>query len=154
AQLPAAGRRLQGDGRAPPRVSHGRWRARLPQPDRGGRLRQRGRGVVRAGARVRARRRVVPVARPGGASGPARRRARLALPLDRNLFVLRAGRGARTTGDRVSFGAGPNGLFWRDGDEAVDLSGLGDVFARPTLNELLAQGRPAWDDAIAAARSH
>ena len=30
--------------------------------------------------------------------------------------------------------AGPNGLLWRDGDEAVDLSGLGDVFAEPTLN--------------------
>ena len=29
----------------------------------------------------------------------------------------------------MSFGAGPNGLLWRDGDEAVDLSGLGDVFA-------------------------
>jgi len=54
----------------------------------------------------------------------------------------------------VSFGAGPNGLLWRDGDEVVDLSGLGDVFARPTLNELLAAGRSAWDDAIAAARSH
>ena len=54
----------------------------------------------------------------------------------------------------MSFGAGPNGLLWRDGDEVVDLSGLGDVFARPTLNELLAAGRPAWEDAIAAARSH
>jgi fumarylacetoacetase len=54
----------------------------------------------------------------------------------------------------VSFGAGPHGLLWRDGDEAVDLSGLGGVFARPTLNELLAAGRPAWEDAIAAARSH
>ena len=40
----------------------------------------------------------------------------------------------------MSFGAGPNGLLWRDGAEAVDLSGLGDVFARPTLNELLASG--------------
>jgi fumarylacetoacetase len=54
----------------------------------------------------------------------------------------------------VSFGAGPNGLLWRDGDEVVDLSGLGDVFARPTLNELLAAGRSAWEDAVAAARSH
>ena len=43
----------------------------------------------------------------------------------------------------MSFGAGPNGLFWRDGDEAVDLSGLGDVFARATLNELLASGPEA-----------
>jgi fumarylacetoacetase len=54
----------------------------------------------------------------------------------------------------VSFGAGPNGLLWRDRNEAVDLSGLGDVFARPTLNELLASGRAAWDEAIAAARDH
>ncbi len=54
----------------------------------------------------------------------------------------------------MSFGAGPNGLFWRDADEAVDLSGLGDVFARPTLNELMASGRAAWEEAIAAARSH
>jgi fumarylacetoacetase len=54
----------------------------------------------------------------------------------------------------LSFGAGPKGLLWKDGEEAVDLSGLGDVFARPTLNELLASGPGAWRDAIAAARSH
>jgi fumarylacetoacetase len=54
----------------------------------------------------------------------------------------------------VSFGAGPNGLLWRDGDEAVDLSGLGGVFAASTLNPLLAQGRVVWEEAIAAARSH
>ena len=54
----------------------------------------------------------------------------------------------------MSFGAGPNGLLWRDGDEAVDLSGLGDVFGRPTLNELLRSGPAAWRDAIAAARAH
>jgi fumarylacetoacetase len=54
----------------------------------------------------------------------------------------------------VSFGAGPKGLLWRDGDDAVDLSGLGDVFARPTLNELLAAGPAGWDEAIAAARAH
>jgi len=54
----------------------------------------------------------------------------------------------------VSFGAGPNGLLWRDGDEAVDLSSLGDVFARPTLNELLAVGPPGWEEAIALARAH
>jgi fumarylacetoacetase len=54
----------------------------------------------------------------------------------------------------VSFGAGPAGLLWRDGGEAVDLSGLGDVFAEPTLNELMASGRAAWEEAIAAARSH
>ena len=54
----------------------------------------------------------------------------------------------------MSFGAGRNGLLWRDGEEAVDLSGLGDVFARPTLNELLASGPAAWEEAIAAARAH
>jgi fumarylacetoacetase len=54
----------------------------------------------------------------------------------------------------VSFGAGPNGLLWRDGSEAVDLSGLGGVFAQRTLNPLLAQGRPVWESAIAAARAY
>jgi len=54
----------------------------------------------------------------------------------------------------VSFGAGPDGLLWRDGAEVVDLSGLGDVFAQPTLNPLLAQGRAVWEEALAAARSH
>jgi len=54
----------------------------------------------------------------------------------------------------VSFGAGPNGLLWRDGDEAVDLSALGDVFAQGTLNPLMAQGRAAWREASAIARAH
>jgi fumarylacetoacetase len=54
----------------------------------------------------------------------------------------------------VSFGASERGLLWRDGEEAVDLSGLGGVFAQATLNPLLAGGPAAWDDAIAAARSH
>jgi fumarylacetoacetase len=54
----------------------------------------------------------------------------------------------------VSFGAGPGGLLWRDGDEAVDLSGLGGFFAESTLNPLLAEGRAAWEEATAAARSH
>jgi len=31
-------------------------------------------------------------------------------------------------------------VCWRDGDEVVDLSGLGDVFAQRTLNSLLATG--------------
>jgi fumarylacetoacetase len=46
------------------------------------------------------------------------------------------------------------GLAWRDGDEAVDLSGLGGVFAQPSLNGLFAEGPAAWADAIAAARGH
>jgi fumarylacetoacetase len=54
----------------------------------------------------------------------------------------------------VSFGAGPNGLLWRDGDEAVDLSGLGGVFAQRTLNPLMAQGLPVWASAITAARRY
>ena len=54
----------------------------------------------------------------------------------------------------MSFGARPGGLLWRDGDEAVDLSALGGVFAEPSLNPLMAEGPAAWADAIAAARSH
>ena len=46
------------------------------------------------------------------------------------------------------------GLAWCEDGEVTDLSGLGDVFARPTLNELLAAGRTAWQEAVAAARSH
>jgi fumarylacetoacetase len=54
----------------------------------------------------------------------------------------------------VSFGVGPNGLLWRDGDEAVDLSNLGGGFAQRTLNPLMAQGRSAWEGATDAARTH
>ncbi len=54
----------------------------------------------------------------------------------------------------MSFGAGERGLLWRDGDEAVDLSGLGGSFAVPSLNPLLAAGRGAWEEAVAAARAH
>jgi fumarylacetoacetase len=45
-------------------------------------------------------------------------------------------------------------VVWRDGDEAVDLRGLGDVFALPTLGPLLALGRDGWAQAIDAARAH
>ena len=54
----------------------------------------------------------------------------------------------------MSFGVGPDGLLWRDGDEAVDLSGLGGVFAEPSLNPLMAQGPASWGAAITAARGH
>jgi fumarylacetoacetase len=54
----------------------------------------------------------------------------------------------------TGFGAGANGLLWRDGERIVDLSGLGDVFAQPTLNPLLAAGPQAWREAIDAARTH
>ncbi|HET7571228.1 MAG TPA: fumarylacetoacetate hydrolase family protein [Gaiellaceae bacterium] len=54
----------------------------------------------------------------------------------------------------TGFGAGANGLLWRDAEGVVDLSGLGDVFAEPTLNPLLAAGPRAWREAIEAARAH
>ena len=54
----------------------------------------------------------------------------------------------------MSFGVDPNGLLWRDGEEAVDLSGLGGVFAQRTLNPLMAQGRRVWESAITTARTH
>ncbi len=46
------------------------------------------------------------------------------------------------------------GLAWCEKGEVVDLSGLADVFARPTLNPLLATGPPAWAEAIAVARAY
>jgi fumarylacetoacetase len=46
------------------------------------------------------------------------------------------------------------GLAWEDGDAAVDLNGLGDVFAQPCLNSLLALGPEGWRHAIDAARTH
>jgi fumarylacetoacetase len=55
----------------------------------------------------------------------------------------------------TGFGAlAAGGLAWREQGEVVELSGLGDVFAQPALNGLLAAGPAAWDEAIAAARSH
>jgi fumarylacetoacetase len=41
---------------------------------------------------------------------------------------------------------------WRDRDHVVDLSGLGDHFAAPSLNQLLAAGREAWAEALERAR--
>jgi fumarylacetoacetase len=55
----------------------------------------------------------------------------------------------------TGFGAlARGGLAWCEAGEVVDLSGLGDVFAEPVLNPLLASGPRAWADAIAAARAH
>jgi len=55
----------------------------------------------------------------------------------------------------TGFGAfADGGLAWAEDGEVVDLRGLGDVFAQPTLNELMAAGPAAWRDAIAAARAH
>ncbi|MDX6466776.1 MAG: fumarylacetoacetase [Gaiellaceae bacterium] len=45
-------------------------------------------------------------------------------------------------------------IGWRDGDEVVDLSGLGGVLAQPSLNPLLAGGPEAWAAALASARVH
>jgi fumarylacetoacetase len=53
-----------------------------------------------------------------------------------------------------STGGGALRIGWRDGDEAVDLSALGDVFAQQSLNALLALGRDAWADALAAAQAY
>jgi fumarylacetoacetase len=44
---------------------------------------------------------------------------------------------------------GPPRIGRRDGDEVVDLSGLGGAFARPPLNAVLALGREAWPAAAA-----
>ena len=53
------------------------------------------------------------------------------------------------------FGAfADGGLAWWDGEEVVDLRGLGDVFAEPTLNALMAEGPSARRDAVATARTH
>jgi fumarylacetoacetase len=46
------------------------------------------------------------------------------------------------------------GVAWCEDGEVVDLSGLGDVFAQTSLNALLASGPAAWEEAVAAARSH
>jgi fumarylacetoacetase len=46
------------------------------------------------------------------------------------------------------------GLAWWDGVDVVDLSGLGDELAQPTLNALMAAGPSAWAHALDAARSH
>jgi fumarylacetoacetase len=43
---------------------------------------------------------------------------------------------------------------WRQGDEVIDLSGLGNVYARPSLNALLALGPDAWAESLAQARAH
>jgi fumarylacetoacetase len=41
---------------------------------------------------------------------------------------------------------------WRSGERVLDLSALDAVFARPSLNDFMAAGRPAWHDALAAVR--
>jgi fumarylacetoacetase len=53
-----------------------------------------------------------------------------------------------------STGGGATRIGWRDGDVVVDLSALGDVYEQPSLNALMALGRTAWEEALAAARAH
>jgi fumarylacetoacetase len=53
-----------------------------------------------------------------------------------------------------STGCGPRRLGWRDGDEVVDLSGLGPDFRQPSLNTLMARGPHAWEEAVGRAREH
>jgi fumarylacetoacetase len=53
-----------------------------------------------------------------------------------------------------STGGGSARVGWRDGDDVVDLSALGGVYAQPSLNALMALGRPAWAEALSAARAH
>jgi fumarylacetoacetase len=48
-----------------------------------------------------------------------------------------------------SVGDGTRRIGVRLGSDVVDLSPLGDLFAAPTLNPLLAAGRPAWSSARA-----
>ena len=51
----------------------------------------------------------------------------------------------------TGFGAfADGGLAWAEDGEVVDLRGLGDVFAQPTLNELMAAG----PDQLARVREH
>jgi fumarylacetoacetase len=45
-------------------------------------------------------------------------------------------------------------LGWRDGNDVVDLSALGDVYAQPSLNALMVLGHTAWDEALALARAY
>ena len=55
----------------------------------------------------------------------------------------------------TGFGAlAGGGLAWCEHGVVTDLSGLGDVFAQPTLNSLMALGPEAWPELIAAARAH
>jgi fumarylacetoacetase len=51
-------------------------------------------------------------------------------------------------------GTGAPRLGWRDGDEVIDLSGLGDVYTERSLNALMALGPDAWAESLAQARGH
>jgi fumarylacetoacetase len=53
-----------------------------------------------------------------------------------------------------SHGDGTRRIGWRAGDEIVDLSGLGEVYAQPSLNALMALGPDAWAESLAQMRMH
>jgi fumarylacetoacetase len=53
-----------------------------------------------------------------------------------------------------SVDGGAQRVGWRSGDEVVDLSALGDLFRAGSLNPLMAQGPPAWADALGRAQEH
>jgi len=50
-----------------------------------------------------------------------------------------------------SVGGGAPRVGFRAGDDVFDLSGLGEVFRRPSLNDFMAQGPAAWEDALGQA---
>ena len=50
-----------------------------------------------------------------------------------------------------SVAGGEPRVGFRAGDEIRDLSSLGEIFRRPSLNGLLAQGRAAWEEALGRA---
>ena len=97
-------------------------------------------------------------------AGPDRGRAcqNRCAAVDRQLQLLRAGRGARGAGSPAAVkGAVGFGVFsldrgrprvgFRAGDGILDLaaSGLGTVFEAETLNPFLALGRSSWEDTLA-----
>ena len=91
----------------------------------------------------------------------ARRRRATGAPGTRTRSREPTRRGSTPTGAGLTshlmtgFGAlAAGGLAWCEGDEVVALGGLGDVFAEPTLNPLLALGPRGWGEALAAARAH
>jgi fumarylacetoacetase len=53
-----------------------------------------------------------------------------------------------------SVAGGAPRIGWRDGGEIVDLSALGDVYAQPSLNALMALGPDAWAESLERARAH
>ena len=87
--------------------------------------------------------------------------ARRETPLDRELQLLRAGRGARgargapaVTGESDSGflldgGRAQSGLSGRAGCPRPCRAGLGDVFEATSLNPFLALGRSAWESTLA-----